>query len=198
MDSLEYGDRQFQKLLSKLACLAIQRFPPDIMSKGGDTEHLLAASQAARITELERQLGIATQKVRTLQDENQGLQTQVRVQGEPCHSEQILIELREHLSGCRQDISRLHSDLADRTYGDSWRHSQILGNRTEIEQLKAWLCQLVGQQRAESVNLQNQMASLRAEVGQQGCHIKGDVLGGQRPTLHPTCVGPDAHSMPRV
>ena len=111
MDPLQATDMQVQKLWNKLARLANQHVSPDITAKLGDSDRLLAASQAARILELEAQLNVVTERTKALQKENQNLQKQTQVRSEPHHSKrnQLLIDMRKELDGCQQDVSWLHA-----------------------------------------------------------------------------------------
>ena len=199
MDPLQATDMQFQKLWNKLTRLATQHVSPDIMAKLRDSDRLLAKSQAARILELEEQLKVVTGKNRVLKKENQNLRKQTQVQIEPHHSwqNQLLIDMRKELNGCQQDISRLHAELSDRKNGDNLMHSQVQGNHAVTEQLKAWLFQLMGQQQGETINLQNQITSLRAEFGQRCPHLERDRLGASSPTSHPTFARPEAYPEPQ-
>ena len=199
MDPLQATDMQFQKLWNKLTRLATQHVSPDIMAKLRDSDRLLAKSQAARILELEEQLKVVTGKNRVLQKENQNLRKQTQVQIEPHHSKQnqLLIDMRKDLNGCQQDISRLHAELLDRKNGDNLMHSQVQGNHAVTDQLKAWLFQLMGQQQGETIDLQNQITSLRAEFGQRCPHLERDRLGTYSPMSHPTFVRPEAYPEPQ-
>ena len=199
MDPLQVTDMQFQKLWNKLTRLATQHVSPDITAKLGDSDRLLAASQAARILELEEQLNVVTEKTKALQKENQNLQKQTQVRIEPHHSKQnqLLIDMRKELNGCQQDMSRLHAELLDRKNGDDLMHSQVQSNHAVTEQLKTWLFQLMGQQQGETINLQNQITSLRAEFEQRGPHLERDRLGTYSPTSHPTFVRLDAYPEPQ-
>ena len=203
MDPFQDTEIQFQKLLNKVTRLVTQHGSPDIglMTKlrVSESDRMLSASQAARIIGLEKQLVVATEKTKALEKENQNLQKQIKGRIEPYHSEQnqTLIELCEHLIGCQQDISRLQAEIVDRKNGDDLMHSRVQGNLAETEQLKAWLVQLAGQQRGETINLQSQVTSLRDELGQFYPYLKWGGVGAYSPNSHPTVGGLDIDSEPQ-